>query len=143
MATAVAIEDRPSAFRYPRGEATGARIPENPEPLEVGRGRIVREGTAIAILSLGTRLDDAMKAATDLAAQGLSATVADARFAKPLDTELVHQAGEAETVHEDSDATDDTGFVDKNLIAGHGNVIGGRRTGLFDHSVNGLFVLGL
>ncbi len=89
MATAVAIDDRPSAFRYPRGEATGAAIPENPEPLEIGRGRIVREGTAVAILSLGTRLADSLKAAGDLAALGLSATVADARFAKPLDTALV------------------------------------------------------
>ena len=89
MATAVAIDDRPSAFRYPRGEATGAAIPENPEPFEIGRGRIVREGTAVAILSLGTRLADSLKAAGDLAALGLSATVADARFAKPLDTALI------------------------------------------------------
>ena len=89
VATAVAIDDRPSAFRYPRGEGTGAQIPELAEPYEIGRGRIVREGTAIAILSFGTRLGESLKAADMLAARGLSATVADARFAKPLDVELI------------------------------------------------------
>ena len=89
VATAVAIDDRPSAFRYPRGDGVGVEIPEKPEPLEIGRGRIVREGNAIAILSLGTRLQESLLAAEQLATRGLSATVADARFAKPLDEELI------------------------------------------------------
>ena len=87
--TASLIDDRPSAFRYPRGESVGIGLPEKLEPLEIGKGRIVREGTSIAILSYGTRLGEALKAADMLAAQGLSATVADARFAKPLDVDLV------------------------------------------------------
>jgi 1-deoxy-D-xylulose-5-phosphate synthase len=89
VATAAAIDDRPSAFRYPRGEGTGVAIPEVLEPLEIGKGRVVREGTTVAILSFGTRLAEAMKAADLLAARGLSTTVADARFAKPLDKDLV------------------------------------------------------
>jgi 1-deoxy-D-xylulose-5-phosphate synthase len=89
VATAVEIDDRPSAFRYPRGEGTGVEIPALAEPYEIGKGRILREGTAVAILSFGTRLGEALKAADMLAARGLSATVADARFAKPLDVELV------------------------------------------------------
>jgi len=89
ISTAVAIDDRPSAFRYPRGEAQGVPIPDFAEPLEIGRGRIVREGNAVAILSLGTRLADSLKAADMLAARGYSATVADARFAKPLDMDLI------------------------------------------------------
>ncbi|MFI4964488.1 MAG: 1-deoxy-D-xylulose-5-phosphate synthase [Caulobacterales bacterium] len=89
IATAVAIDDRPSAFRYPRGEGTGVEIPALAEPYEIGKGRIVREGSAVAILSFGTRLSEALKAADMLAARGLSATVADARFAKPLDVDLI------------------------------------------------------
>ena len=89
VATAAAIDDRPSAFRYPRGEGVGVEIPENPEPLEIGKGRIVREGTKIALLSLGTRLQESLKAADQLTAMGLSTTVADARFAKPLDEDLI------------------------------------------------------
>ncbi|MFA5601467.1 MAG: transketolase C-terminal domain-containing protein, partial [Phenylobacterium sp.] len=89
VATAVAIDDRPSAFRYPRGEGTGVALPENAEPLEIGKGRIVREGSTVAILSLGTRLGEALRAADQLAARGFSATVADARFAKPLDLDLI------------------------------------------------------
>jgi 1-deoxy-D-xylulose-5-phosphate synthase len=89
VATAVAIDDRPSAFRYPRGDGTGAAIPDFAEPLEIGRGRIVREGTALAMLSFGTRLGECLEAADLLAARGLSATVADARFAKPLDVDLI------------------------------------------------------
>jgi 1-deoxy-D-xylulose-5-phosphate synthase len=89
VSTAVAIDDRPSAFRYPRGEGVGVEIPELAEPLEIGKGRIVREGTAVAILSLGTRLTESLRAADLLAARGLSATVADARFAKPLDIDLI------------------------------------------------------
>ncbi|HEX7885263.1 MAG TPA: 1-deoxy-D-xylulose-5-phosphate synthase [Phenylobacterium sp.] len=89
VATAAAIDDRPSAFRYPRGEGAGAQIPLLAAPFEIGKGRIVREGTAVAILSFGTRLGEALKAADQLAARGLSATVADARFAKPLDVDLL------------------------------------------------------
>ncbi len=89
VATAAAIDDRPSAFRYPRGEGVGVEIPINPPPLEIGKGRIVREGTSVAILSFGTRLTESLKAADLLAARGLSATIADARFAKPLDIDLI------------------------------------------------------
>jgi 1-deoxy-D-xylulose-5-phosphate synthase len=89
VATSAAIDDRPSAFRYPRGDGWGLEIPDPAQPLEIGRGRIVREGTALAILSLGTRLQESLLAAERLAARGLSATVADARFAKPLDEELI------------------------------------------------------
>jgi 1-deoxy-D-xylulose-5-phosphate synthase len=89
IATAAQIDDRPSAFRYPRGEGTGIALPDRGIPLAIGKGRIVREGTTIAILSLGTRLQECLKAADELAQRGLSATVADARFAKPLDTDLI------------------------------------------------------
>jgi 1-deoxy-D-xylulose-5-phosphate synthase len=89
VATQVAIDDRPSALRYPRGDGVGVDMPEAGVPLEIGRGRILREGSSIALLSLGTRLQECLKAAEMLAAQGLSATVADARFAKPIDVELV------------------------------------------------------
>ncbi len=89
VATSVAIDDRPSAFRYPRGNALGLDMPAEITPLEIGKGRIVREGSRIAILSLGTRLEESLKAADVLAAQGFSTTVADARFAKPLDADLV------------------------------------------------------
>jgi 1-deoxy-D-xylulose-5-phosphate synthase len=91
VATAVAIDDRPCAFRYPRGEGTGVELPAEGRPLEIGKGRIVREGTAVALLSLGTRLGECLRAADQLAALGLSATVADARFAKPLDTDLIRR----------------------------------------------------
>ncbi|MGE0225018.1 MAG: 1-deoxy-D-xylulose-5-phosphate synthase [Acetobacteraceae bacterium] len=91
VATAVAIDDRPSAFRYPRGEGVGVALPTRGEVLTLGKGRIMREGNSIAILSLGPRLADAMKAADELAARGLPATVVDARFAKPIDTALVEQ----------------------------------------------------
>ncbi|MFS0740631.1 1-deoxy-D-xylulose-5-phosphate synthase [Brevundimonas sp. 3P9-tot-E] len=89
ISTSLAIDDRPSAFRYPRGEGVGVDIPELAAPLEIGKGRIVREGTSVAILSLGTRLQESLKAADMLAAKGVSATVADARFAKPLDADLI------------------------------------------------------
>ncbi|HDL16292.1 MAG TPA: 1-deoxy-D-xylulose-5-phosphate synthase, partial [Rhizobiales bacterium] len=91
VATSAAIDDRPSAFRYPRGEGTGVEMPLNPEPLEIGKGRIMREGTTVALLSLGTRLGECLDAADQLAAQGLPATVADARFAKPLDHDLIRR----------------------------------------------------
>ncbi|MEO6339389.1 MAG: 1-deoxy-D-xylulose-5-phosphate synthase [Caulobacteraceae bacterium] len=89
IATACEIDDRPSAFRYPRGEGVGVEIPDLAAPWEIGKGRIVREGTAVAILALGTRLGEALRAADQLAARGLSVTVADARFAKPLDEEMI------------------------------------------------------
>jgi 1-deoxy-D-xylulose-5-phosphate synthase len=89
VATAVAIDDRPSALRYPRGEGRGVPLPEEGKPLEIGKGRIVREGTKIAIFSYGTRLGECLKAADELNAHGLSTTVADARFAKPLDVDLL------------------------------------------------------
>jgi len=89
VATAVAIDDAPSSFRYPRGEGVGVEMPEKGTALPIGRGRIVRQGSKIAILSFGTRLADALKAAEELDTYGLSTTVADARFAKPLDTQLI------------------------------------------------------
>ncbi|MEE9272405.1 MAG: 1-deoxy-D-xylulose-5-phosphate synthase [Robiginitomaculum sp.] len=89
VATSAQINDRPSAFRFPRGAATGIEIPVNAKPLEIGKGRILKEGNTVAILSLGTRLGEALMAANELDALGLTTTVADARFIKPLDTELV------------------------------------------------------
>src|SRR5664279_64545 len=89
VATQVAINDRPSAVRYPRGEGRGVEMPEFGVPLEIGKGRIVREGTKIALLSFGTRLAECEKAADELAAHGLSTTIADARFMKPLDVDMV------------------------------------------------------
>lgn len=89
--TAVAYDQGPIAFRYPRGEGMGVDMPENGKILEIGKGRIMREGTKVAILSLGTRLQESLIAADTLEAQGLSTTVADARFAKPLDHELIMQ----------------------------------------------------
>ncbi len=91
IATAAAIDDRPSAVRYPRGEGTGVALPERGVALEIGRGRVVQEGTKVALISLGTRLQECQKAAEQLAARGLSTTVADARFAKPLDTDLIRR----------------------------------------------------
>jgi 1-deoxy-D-xylulose-5-phosphate synthase len=89
VATQVALDDAPSALRYPRGEGVGVEMPAQGVPLEIGKGRIVREGHKIALLSYGTRLAECLKAADELAALGLSTTVADARFAKPLDIDLV------------------------------------------------------
>jgi 1-deoxy-D-xylulose-5-phosphate synthase len=91
VATCAALDDGPSALRYPRGDGIGVPLPEKGVPLEIGRGRIVREGMTIALLNLGGRLAECMKAAQELAAYGLSTTVADARFAKPLDTDLVNR----------------------------------------------------
>ncbi len=89
VATAAQIDDRPSALRYPRGEGVGVPMPAEGVPLEIGKGRIVREGTKVALLSFGTRLGECLKAADELAALGLSTTVADARFAKPLDVDML------------------------------------------------------
>jgi 1-deoxy-D-xylulose-5-phosphate synthase len=89
VATQAALDDCPSALRYPRGEGLGVPMPAEGVPLEIGKGRIVREGHKVALLSFGARLGECLKAADELAALGLSATVADARFAKPLDTDLL------------------------------------------------------
>jgi 1-deoxy-D-xylulose-5-phosphate synthase len=91
VATSAAIDDRPSAFRYPRGEGFGLELPKRGSVLELGKGRVLREGNAIAILSYGARLQECLKAADELATHGLSCTVADARFAKPLDAALVER----------------------------------------------------
>jgi 1-deoxy-D-xylulose-5-phosphate synthase len=89
VATARAIDDAPSAFRFPRGDGVGVDLPAIGIPLEIGKGRIVREGSSVALLSLGTRLGECLKAAEILKSHGLTTTVADARFAKPIDTDLV------------------------------------------------------
>jgi len=89
VATQVAIDDRPSALRYPRGEGLGVAMPEEGKPLEIGKGRILREGTKVALFSYGARLGECLKAADELATFGLSTTVADARFAKPLDVDML------------------------------------------------------
>jgi 1-deoxy-D-xylulose-5-phosphate synthase len=91
VATQAQIDDRPSAMRYPRGEGIGVTMPEEGVPLALGKGRVLREGTTVAILSYGTRLQEALKAADELAARGLSTTVADARFMKPLDVDLLRR----------------------------------------------------
>ena len=98
VATAAGIDDRPSAVRYPRGEGTGVEIPAKPEPLEIGKGRIVREGAGVAVLSYGARLPEVLKSADELATYGLSPTIADARFAKPLDEDLILQLARAHEV---------------------------------------------
>ena len=89
VSTAAALTDRPSAFRYPRGEGVGIELPARGMVLPIGKGRVLREGTKIALLSFGARLQECLTAADELAGYGLSTTVADARFAKPLDTDLV------------------------------------------------------
>jgi 1-deoxy-D-xylulose-5-phosphate synthase len=89
VATSIAIDDMPSAFRFPRGDGVGVEMPSMGTPLEIGKGRIVREGDKVALLSLGTRLAECLKAADVLKSHGLTTTVADARFAKPVDTDLI------------------------------------------------------
>ena len=91
VATAAAHDAGPIAFRYPRGNGVGVPLPEVPQRLEIGKGRVVRHGSKVAILSLGTRLAEALKAADQLDAKGLSTTVADLRFAKPLDHDLIRR----------------------------------------------------
>ena len=91
VATAVDLDDRPSGLRYPRGGGTGVELPAKGEILPIGKGRIVKEGTKVALLSYGTRLADCLSSAEELGARGLSTTVADARFAKPIDEELVRR----------------------------------------------------
>jgi 1-deoxy-D-xylulose-5-phosphate synthase len=91
VATCAAIDDAPSAVRFPRGDGVGVALPERGVPLEIGRGRIVREGTTIALVNLGARLAECQKAAQELSSYGLSTTIADARFAKPLDLDLINR----------------------------------------------------
>jgi 1-deoxy-D-xylulose-5-phosphate synthase len=91
VATQNIIDDRPSALRYPRGDGVGIELPARGTPLAIGKGRVVREGTKIAILSFGARLQECLKAADELASRGLSTTVADARFCKPLDEDLIRR----------------------------------------------------
>jgi 1-deoxy-D-xylulose-5-phosphate synthase len=98
VATAVDYSAGPIAFRYPRGEGVGVEMPEVGSVLAIGKGRIVREGTQIALLSLGTRLTESLKAADELEKLGLSTTVADARFAKPIDEEMVRELAQTHSV---------------------------------------------
>jgi 1-deoxy-D-xylulose-5-phosphate synthase len=91
VATQAAFDEGPISVRYPRGEGTGVAVPADPQPLEIGRGRIVREGEVVAILSLGGRLTESLLAADRLQSMGLTTTVADARFAKPLDEDLIRR----------------------------------------------------
>ena len=91
VATAAAYDEGPSAFRYPRGEGLGVDMPERGRVLEIGKGRVMQEGSRVAILSFGTRMGEVLKAAEGLSARGITATIADARFAKPLDRDLILQ----------------------------------------------------
>jgi 1-deoxy-D-xylulose-5-phosphate synthase len=128
VATCAAIDDAPSAVRYPRGDGIGVPLPERGLPLEIGRGRIMREGTKIALLSLGGRLTECMKAAQELGTYGLSTTVADARFAKPLDTDLINRlAREHEVVI----------TVEEGAIGGFGSHVLHHlaMTGMLDHGL--------
>ncbi|MGH6619915.1 MAG: 1-deoxy-D-xylulose-5-phosphate synthase [Alphaproteobacteria bacterium] len=128
IATAAAYDEGPIAFRYPRGDSVGVDMPERGTPLEIGKGRILREGTKVAILNFGGRLVEALKAADDLAGKGLSTTVADARFAKPLDTDMVERLAREHEV----------------LITLEEGSIGGFATAVLDHLVrNDMIVDGL
>jgi len=119
VATAAAYDEGPIAFRYPRGESVGVDMPERGEILEIGKGRILREGSKVAILNFGGRMVEALNAADELAAKGLSTTVADARFAKPLDTKLVELLAREHEV----------------LITLEEGAIGGFATQVLDHLV--------
>ncbi len=127
VATAVAIDDRPSALRYPRGEGVGVELPEQGKPLEIGRGRILREGTAVALFSFGARLSECLQAANELAGYGLSTTVADARFAKPLDVALLLRLAREHEVLITIEEGAIGGFAAQvmHTLAGHGVLDGG------------------
>ena len=127
VATAAAIDDRPSALRYPRGEGVGVELPEEGKPLEIGRGRILREGTAVALFSFGARLGECLQAANELAGYGLSTTVADARFAKPLDVELLLRLAREHEVLITIEEGAIGGFAAHvmHTLAGHGMLDGG------------------
>ncbi len=122
VATAAAYNDGPIAFRYPRGEGVGVEMPQEGVPLEIGKGRIMKSGSQIALLSFGTRLQDALAAAEELDAKGLSTTVADARFAKPLDEEMILKLARDHdvlvTIEEGS--VGGFGSMVHHLLAGHG-----------------------
>jgi 1-deoxy-D-xylulose-5-phosphate synthase len=128
VATAAAYEQGPIAFRYPRGEGVGIELPERGEVLPIGKGRIIREGSRVAILSLGTRLQEALKAADMLAGKGLSATVADARFAKPIDTALVEKLAKTHEV---------LITIEEGSVGGFGSFVQQHlaEAGLFDHGL--------
>ncbi|OWJ67831.1 1-deoxy-D-xylulose-5-phosphate synthase [Inquilinus limosus] len=128
VATAAALDDQPSAFRYPRGDGVGVELPARGKPLALGKGRVLREGTSIALLSYGTRLQDCLAAADALGVMGLSTTVADARFAKPLDTELVNQLARHHAV---------LITVEEGAEGGFGSIVLHHlaRTGLLDHGL--------
>jgi 1-deoxy-D-xylulose-5-phosphate synthase len=127
VATAAAHDSGPIALRYPRGEGVGVEMPDRGQVLEIGKGRVIRQGKTVAILSLGTRLGEALKAAEELEAQGLSTTVADARFAKPLDRDLVlrlaHDHEVLVTIEEGS--TGGFGAMVLHLLAAEGVLDGG------------------
>jgi 1-deoxy-D-xylulose-5-phosphate synthase len=129
VATQVAINDRPSAVRYPRGEGRGIEMPEVGIPLEIGKGRVIRQGKQIALLSFGTRLGECEKAADELAAHGLSATIADARFMKPLDEELILKLARDHEILLTIEEGSIGGFGSHvmQLLADHGMLDGGLR----------------
>ncbi len=128
VATCAAIDDGPSAVRYPRGEGIGIALPKKGDVLPIGKGRVLREGTSIAILNFGTRLQECLKAAEELGHAGLSTTVADARFMKPLDTDLVERLAREHEV----------------LITVEEAAIGGFASHVLDHLArNGLLDQGL
>ena len=128
VATAAAIDDRPSAFRYPRGEGVGIDMPERGQPLEIGKGRVIAEGGRVAILSFGTRLAEVLKAREALAQRGLAPTVADARFAKPLDRDLILQL----SAHHEALIT-----IEEGAIGGFGSQVAQllAEEGVFDHGL--------
>ncbi|PQV57187.1 1-deoxy-D-xylulose-5-phosphate synthase [Defluviimonas denitrificans] len=128
VATAAAIDDRPSAFRYPRGEGVGVDMPERGQPLEIGKGRVISEGGRVAILSFGTRLAEVLKAREALAQRGLAPTVADARFAKPLDRDLILQLA----AHHEALIT-----IEEGAIGGFGSQVAQllAEEGVFDHGL--------
>ncbi|MFO1174541.1 MAG: 1-deoxy-D-xylulose-5-phosphate synthase [Paracoccaceae bacterium] len=128
VATAAALDDRPSAFRFPRGEGVGVDLPERGRPLDIGKGRIIAEGGRVAILSFGTRLAEVLKARESLALRGLAPTVADARFAKPLDRALILQLAR----HHEALIT-----VEEGAIGGFGSHVAQclAEEGIFDHGL--------
>jgi 1-deoxy-D-xylulose-5-phosphate synthase len=128
LATAAAYDDGPLAFRYPRGEGEGVTMPERGEVLQIGKGRIVQEGARVAILSFGTRLGESLKAAESLRARGITPTVADARFAKPLDRELILQlAADHEALI----------TIEEGAVGGFGSLVAQLLSdeGVFDHGL--------
>ena len=128
VATATAIDDRPSAFRYPRGDGVGVEMPERGKPLEIGKGRIIAEGGRVALLSFGTRLTEVLRARESLGGRGLAPTVVDARFAKPLDRDLILQLAR----HHEALIT-----IEEGAIGGFGSHVAQllAEEGIFDHGL--------